>query len=117
MRARDVASKLLYLILLGEFKDESNDCAKAFNAVFVVSHSGTFKWRTGTVARAAYEERFVVSIKQRARLDQWLKGNAAKQAADSDGDATTEETTLRRATDKYIYCYILAQKKELTQIV
>jgi hypothetical protein len=43
------------------------------------------------VVRAAYEERFVLSTKQRARLDQWEKGDAAKRAADDDGDATTEE--------------------------
>jgi hypothetical protein len=91
-KARDTAFKLLYLILLGEFKDETKDSAKVFNAVlFVVSHSGTFKWRTRSVVRAAYEERFVPSTKQRARLDQWEKGDATKRAADDDGDATTEE--------------------------
>jgi hypothetical protein len=91
-KARDTAFKLLYLILLGEFKDETKDSAKVFNAVlFVVSHSGTFKWRTRSVVRAAYEERFVLSAKQRARLDQWEKGDAAKRAADDDDDVTTEE--------------------------
>jgi hypothetical protein len=91
-KARDTAFKLLYLILLGEFKDEMKDSAKVFNAVlFVVSHSGTFKWRTRSVVRAAYEERFVLSTKQRVRLDQWEKGDAAKRAEDDDGDATTEE--------------------------
>ena len=94
-KARDTAFKLLYSILLGEFKDETKDSAKVFNAVlFVVSHSGTFKWRTRSVVRAAYEERFVLSTKQRARLDQWEKGDAAKRAADDDGDATTEEEVL-----------------------
>jgi hypothetical protein len=77
-KARDTAFKLLYLILLGEFKDETKDSAKVFNGVlFVVSHSGTFKWRTRSVVRAAYEERFVLSTKQRARLNQWEKGDAA----------------------------------------
>lgn len=43
-KARDAAFKLLYLILLGEFKDEIRDSSKVFNAVlFVVSHPGTFK--------------------------------------------------------------------------
>lgn len=90
--ARDTAFKLLYLILLGQFKDETKDSAKVFNAVlFVVSHSGTFKYRTRSMIRAAYEERFILSTKQRDRLDQWEKGEAAKQAADEDGDASTNE--------------------------
>ena len=91
-KARDTAFKLLYLMLLGEFKDEAKDSAKVYNAVlYVVSHSGTFKWSTRTVVRAAYEERFVLSVKQRAALDKWEKGDSAKQAAYNDGDMTTEE--------------------------
>ncbi|KAI9774393.1 MAG: hypothetical protein M1840_004287 [Geoglossum simile] len=90
--ARDTAFKLVYLILLGEFKDENKDSTKVFNAVlFVVSHSGIFKWRTRTVVRAAYEERFVVSPKQRARLDQWKKESDADRTVDNDGDVTTEK--------------------------
>jgi hypothetical protein len=88
-RARDAAFRLLYLTLLGEFEDEKKDSDKAYNAVlFVVSHPGTFKWRTRTVVRAAYEDRFVVSQKQAARLDQWLKGVTAD---DFEDDVTTEE--------------------------
>jgi hypothetical protein len=91
-KARDAAFKLLYLILLGEFKDETRDSAKIFNTVlFLVSHSGTFKWRTKRVVRAAYEERFVVSTKQRASLDRWEKADAAELAAEEDSDVTTEE--------------------------
>lgn len=98
--ARDTAFKLLYLILLGEFKDKAKDSAKMFNAVlFVVSHSGTFKWRTRSVVRAAYEERFVISAKQRARLDQWEKTDAAKLAAEDAGDVTTED----EMSDRYYY--------------
>ena len=49
--------------------------AKIFNAVlFVVSHSGTFKWKTRGAVRAAYKERFVVSMKQRVGLNRWEKG-------------------------------------------
>lgn len=63
-----------------------------FNAVlFVVSYSEAFKWRTRTVIQTAYEERFVVSAKQKAVLDKWEKGENAKRVADSDGDVTTEE--------------------------
>jgi len=91
-KARDTAFKLLYLILLGEFKDETMDGVKIFNAVlFLVSHPGTFKWRTRRVVRAAYEERFVISTKQRARLDQWEETAAANLAAEDDSDVTTEE--------------------------
>lgn len=91
-KARDTAFKLLYLILLGDFNDEIKDSAMVFNAVlFVVSHSGTFKWRTRTVIRAAHEERFVISTNQRTRLDQWKKGDAAKLVVEDDGDVTTEE--------------------------
>jgi len=88
--ARDTAFRLLYMIVLGEFKDETKESAKIFNAVlFVVSHSGTFKWRTRSVVRAAYEERFVISTKQRAALDRWEKADTAKLAAED--DVTTGE--------------------------
>jgi hypothetical protein len=91
-KARDTAFKLLYLILLGDFKDETRDSAKVFNAVlFLVSHAATFKWRTRRVVRAAYEERFVISTKQTARLDVWEKKDAAKLAVEDAGDVTTEE--------------------------
>jgi hypothetical protein len=91
-KARNAAFKLLYLILLGDFEDETRDSVKVFNVVlFLVSHSGTFKWRTRKVVRAAYEERFVVSTKQIARLDEWEKKDAAKLAKEDAGDVTTEE--------------------------
>ncbi len=91
-KARDTAFKLLYLILLGDFKDEMRDSAKVFNAVlYLVSHAATFKWRTRSVVRAAYEERFVISTKQTAGLDKWEKKDAAKLAVEDAGDVTTEE--------------------------
>ncbi|RAQ60936.1 hypothetical protein AFCA_011028 [Aspergillus flavus] len=89
--ARDAAFRLLFLILRGEFRDEARDSAKAYNAVlFIVSHLGTFKYRTRSVLRAAYEERFVVSTKQRARLDEWkkLEGDGALY-----DDKTTEDSS------------------------
>ena len=86
--ARDTAFQLLYLILHAQPGDETKDTMKLFNAVmFVVSHPGTFKYRTKQVIRAGYEERFGLTIKQRARLDQWSKGETADYAT----DATTEE--------------------------
>ncbi|KAH8693580.1 hypothetical protein BGW36DRAFT_429624 [Talaromyces proteolyticus] len=97
-KARDTAFKLLYLILLGDFMNETRDSAKVFNAVlYLVSHSATFKWRTRKVVRAAYEERFVVSVKQTARLDEWEKKDATKLAVEDAGDVTTEE----EGTDYY----------------
>lgn len=91
-KARDTAFKLLYLILLGDFKDEMQDSAKVFNAVlYLVSHAATFKWSTRSVVRAAYEERFVISTKQTAGLDKWEKKDTAKLAVEDAGDVTTEE--------------------------
>lgn len=91
-KARDTAFKLLYLILLGDFKDETKDSAKVFNAVlYLVSHAATFKWRTRSVVRAAYGERFIVSTKQTAGLDKWEKKDTAKLLVEDAGDVTTEE--------------------------
>lgn len=86
--ARDTAFQLLYLMLHAQLGDETKDGMKLFNAVmFVVSHPGTFKYRTKRVIRVAYVERFRPTTKQKARLDQWEKGEAANDAT----DATTEE--------------------------
>jgi hypothetical protein len=86
--ARDTAFKLLYLILYAQFADQTKDSMKLFNAVmFVVSHPGTFKHRTKRVVRIAYEERFRLTDKQKARLNQWERGEGANSAT----DATTEE--------------------------
>lgn len=65
---------------------------KSFNAVlYLVSHAATFKWRTRSVVRAAYEERFVISTKQTAALDKWEKKDTAKLAVEDAGDVTTED--------------------------
>ena len=86
--ARDTAFQLLYLILHTQFGDESKDSNNLFNAfMFVVSHPGTFKYRTKRVTRVAYEERFRLTTKQKARLDQWEKGETVNSAI----DVTTEE--------------------------
>lgn len=101
-KARDAAYKLLYLLLLGSFKNETKDAAKMFNAVlFVVSHSATFKWRARVVIRAAYEERFVVSDKQSARLDEWVKGDEKEKAGDTDESSTTEDESEDEMYDDY----------------
>lgn len=89
--ARDTAFKLLYFMLLGEICDEIKDSNRAFNAVlFIVSPRSVFKWKTRSVIRAAYEERFTLSTKQRAGLIQWEHLNDA-QEMDTDGDVKTPE--------------------------
>jgi hypothetical protein len=86
--ARDTALQLLYLILFAQLKDQTKDGMKLYNAVmFVVSHPGTFKYRTKRVIRLAYDERFRPTSKQIAQLDQWEKGEATNDAT----DATTED--------------------------
>jgi hypothetical protein len=81
--------------LVGEFRDENMGCMKVFNAIlFIVSHSATFKWKTRTVIRAAYQERFVVTSKQIARLDEWLKG-------DTEEDVDEDVTTTDESSDEY----------------
>ena len=68
------------------------DSAEVFNAVlYLVSHAAKFKWRTRSVVRAAYTERFVISTKQAAVLEKWEKNDAAKLAVEDAGDKTTEE--------------------------
>ena len=98
--ARDTAFQLLYLILNAQFPDETKDSMKLFNAVmFVVSHPGTFKYRTKRVVRDAFEERFRVTFKQRARLNEWDKGEAANDAA----DVTTEEEPYYHFDSDYYF--------------
>lgn len=43
------------------------------------------------MVRAAYEERFVISVKQRAGLDKWEKMDPVKLAKEDEDDVTTEE--------------------------
>ena len=88
-KARDTAFMFLYFLLLREFGEGQKESAKVFNAVlFVVTHPGTFKSKARTVVRAAYEERFDISQKQRARLDHRKK---EEDTMDDDEDVTTEE--------------------------
>src|SRR4051794_34958740 len=69
--ARDTAFQLLYLILHPHYGDGTKDKIKLFNAVmFVVSHPGTFKYRTKRIIRVAYEGQFGLTVKQRPKLDQ-----------------------------------------------
>ncbi|BCS00013.1 uncharacterized protein AKAW2_50354S [Aspergillus luchuensis] len=86
--ARDAAFRLMFLMTNGKFHDGIKDSAKVYNAVlFVVSHPGTFKWRTRALVLAAYKERFLITSKQRAQLDQWCR----RDNHGSDDEGTTDE--------------------------
>lgn len=88
-RSRNAAFRLLFLIIRSEFSDEKKVPAKVYNAVlFVVSHPGTFKQGTRTAVRSVFDERFVVSTKQRSQLDRWKKGATINSSGD---DNTTED--------------------------
>ncbi|OBT81558.1 hypothetical protein VE02_09545 [Pseudogymnoascus sp. 03VT05] len=89
--SRNAAFRLLYLILLGEFKDEVKDSVKIFSAVrFVVSDHKRFMWKTRKIVRAAYEDRFVSSAKQRASLDRSAKTSPVNLSAEYYSDVSTE---------------------------
>jgi hypothetical protein len=93
-KARDAAFKLLYSVLQDTFQSNDKHRNTIFNAVlFVVSHPGTFKWKTRNAVRAVYEGRFMISAKQRANLDRWHKLNFSAQT-DICEDETTEEESL-----------------------
>ncbi|KAL2837333.1 hypothetical protein BJY01DRAFT_258390 [Aspergillus pseudoustus] len=95
-RSRDAAFRLLFLIIRGEFSEENKDTVKVYNAViFVVSHPGTFKKGARTAVRAAFEERFVVSPKQRSQLERWRKKYVINQSDD-------ENTTENEFSEQYL---------------
>ncbi|ESZ95477.1 geranylgeranyl pyrophosphate synthetase [Sclerotinia borealis F-4128] len=54
-KARDAAFRLVYLILIGEFKDDELDSNKAYNVVlYVLGHHEIFTPQIRRVVRAAY---------------------------------------------------------------
>lgn len=86
--ADDSAFQLLCLILHAQPGADDKDHVKIFDAVmFVVSHPGTFEYRTKRVVRLAYDETFTPTLKQRAKLDQWEN----IEAADSGPEVPTEQ--------------------------
>lgn len=92
-RSRNAAFRLLFLIIRSEFSNEKKDPAKVYNAVlFVVSHPGTFKQGTRTTVRSVFDERFVVSTKQRSQLDRWKKGATINSSGDNN---TTEDESSK----------------------
>jgi hypothetical protein len=85
--ARDSAFQLLYVMLMNKLGDEQKYKQKLYDAVlFVIGHLRTFGFRTRRVLRAAYERKFVLTVKQRANMDKWDKGGV-----DDEDDVTTEE--------------------------
>ncbi|KAI2479936.1 hypothetical protein Ptr902_08117 [Pyrenophora tritici-repentis] len=94
-KARDAAFKLVYSILQDTFQSNDKHKNTIFNAVlFVISHHGTFKWKTRNAVRAVYESRFMLSVKQRVNLDQWHELDSSEQADTHEDDVTTEEDNL-----------------------
>lgn len=96
--ARDAAFRLLYVVLKGDVLDSAN---AAYNmTVFVVSHYSIFKYRARKMVREAFEERFVVSDKQRRELDRWPKDSYHDLGA---VDETTGLEESDRDADYYYY--------------
>lgn len=94
-KARDAAFKLVYSILQDTFQSNDKHKNTIFNAVlFVVSHPGTFKWKTRNAVRAVYERRFMLSVKQRVNLDRWHKLDSSGRVDTDEDDVTTEEEDL-----------------------
>lgn len=90
-QSRNAAFRLLYLILLGECKDKVKDSVKIFCAVkFVVSDHENFILKMRKIIRAAYEDRFVSSEKQRASLDRSERTDPANLGAEYYSDESTE---------------------------
>ncbi|KAK7178333.1 hypothetical protein PSPO01_15621 [Paraphaeosphaeria sporulosa] len=91
-KARDAAFKLVYSALQDTFQSNDKHKNTIFNAVlFVVSHPGTFKWKTRNAVRAVYEGRFMISAKQKANLDRWHQLDFSARADNQEDDETTEE--------------------------
>lgn len=94
-KARDAAFKLVYSMLRDTFQSNEKHKNTIFNAVlFVISHPGTFKWKTRNAVRAVYESQFMPSVKQRANLDRWHKLDTSGRADTDEDDVTTEEEYL-----------------------
>ena len=94
-KARDAAFKLVYFMLRDTFQSNEKHKNTIFNAVlFVISHPGTFKWKTRNAVRAVYESQFIPSVKQRANLDRWHKLDSSGMADTDEDDVTTEEEYL-----------------------
>jgi hypothetical protein len=88
---RDAAFRLLYLFLADEVETQGS---VAYNAVlYVVSHRRVFKYRTRKLVREAFEDRFVVTYKQRVGLDKWPVTEPDYTGWQTDEGTTEEEDT------------------------
>jgi hypothetical protein len=92
--ARDSSFRLLYLLLRTELDDETKSRQKMYEAdLFIIFHRAIFKYHARKNIRAAYEERFHVSEKQRADLDKWPALQPGTRAAWWDLDTTTDDSS------------------------
>ncbi|KAI0516863.1 geranylgeranyl pyrophosphate synthetase [Xylaria bambusicola] len=102
--ARDSAFRLLYMFLSDGMASEPRDKTMAYNAAFfVVSHLRMFGVRTRKMVRMAFDERFGLTVKQRANMDKWpLKNSMGGES--SDDDQTTESGgSFYDSDDGYFY--------------
>ncbi|KAK3331841.1 hypothetical protein B0T19DRAFT_367011 [Cercophora scortea] len=97
--ARDAAFRLVYVLLAGEAKAEDRNAA--YNAAFfVVSHLRMFGPRTRQMVRAAFEDRFAITDKQRCSMDQFAKNSDADK-----GDDSTTAVNVWYGSDSDYYGY------------
>lgn len=93
----DAAFTLVYQYLLGEFATgklgaANRDADLAFNAVmFVVSHTLVFSWKIRKVVRDAFEDRFILSRRQRRALNTYPVEDRACDVAQEEGEKMAEE--------------------------
>ncbi|KAK3984548.1 hypothetical protein QBC44DRAFT_252700 [Cladorrhinum sp. PSN332] len=88
--ARDAAFRLVYMLLAGQAQAE--DRPMAYNAVFfVVSHSRIFGTRTRQMVRAAFEDRFLATPKQRSMMDKYTKAWPVEDVSAGDETSDNEE--------------------------
>ena len=81
------------MILLRHSDKDPKAVNKIFGAVlFIISHPRTFKSKPRAVIRAAYEERFGISVKQQAQLDKWKQEVGTEE--ESGSDTTTDKESF-----------------------
>jgi hypothetical protein len=90
--ARDSAFRLAYTLISNEAVLDASERNTAYNAVvFVVSHRRIFKYRSRRIVREAFEERFLVSDKQRNGLDKWPVDDVSADGPKDDDETTADD--------------------------
>lgn len=88
--ARDAAFRLVYMLFSGEATAEDRNIA--YNAVFfAVSHRRIFGARTRQIVRAAFEDRFSMTEKQRSMMDKFSKTWSVEDVNKGENETTEEE--------------------------